>query len=228
MVARSETDTGATLPKTRKVTGSPFDPLVRAVFPRLAARTPRFVTPNMVTVSGLVATLAAGLAVGLSRLVPELLFVAAALVFVNWITDTLDGVLARQRGQCSRLGDYFDHIFDAVTCAALIVGTAFSGLADPAPVLLLGVLFLLCFAITYKGEHVTGVYELLTFGPTEVRFALIGVYVGAYFVHGPVVTVAGWAMTWVDVAASLSCAWALGYALILAVRYGRKAAALGE
>ncbi len=225
-VTRNETRAQADLPKARKITGSPFDPLVKALFPHIATRTPRFVTPNMITLSGLVATLLAGLAMVFSKIFPELLFLAAGLVFLNWVTDTLDGVLARQRNQCSQLGDFFDHIFDAITCAAIIIGSAFSGLAHPTPVLLLGVLSLLSFAITYKGEQVTGIYEVLTFGPTEVRFVLIGVLIAAYFFRGPLVSLLGWEMTWLDIVASLSCVWAFLYAFILAIRYGRQVAAL--
>jgi phosphatidylglycerophosphate synthase len=221
MVAGTHDDPQEAIPAVKRITGSPFDPLVKSLFPRIAARTPRFVTPNMVTVTGVVATALCGAALALSQLHPWLLFVAAGLLLLNWVADTLDGILARQRAQCSRIGDYLDHIFDAFTVAFVTIGIEYSGLAHHTLPLLVGVLFLLCFAITYKGEQVTGVYELLTFGPTEVRFVLVASFVGCYFVTAPLVTVAGIGLRLMDFTALLGVVWAAAYSVILAVRYGR-------
>lgn len=208
---------------TKKITRSPFDPLVQWLFPKLASRTPSSITPNMVTVAGLVASLMGGLAVAFARFSPELLFLAAALVLVNWITDTLDGVLARQRDQCSKLGDFYDHIFDAFTMTAFILGYAFSGLCHPVLPLLLGLVFLLCFVVTYKGEQVTGVYELLTLGPTEVRFMLALVYVAAYYLRQPLLQLASHQLRLLDLVSLVATVWAALYLFVLIGRYRRLA-----
>lgn len=221
MVARTHSETQGRLPPTKRITASPFDPLVKALFPKLAARTPRFVTPNMITISGVVASMVGGTALVLSRWWPGLLLLAAALVLFNWVADTLDGVLARQRDQCTRLGDFLDHVFDAVTVTAFILGSAFSGYSHPEIPLVLGMVFLLCFAITYKGEQVTGIYELLALGPTEVRFALIATYLATYFLREPLVTLGGMDLRILDLVAAFSTLWALIYAIILLRRYGR-------
>jgi phosphatidylglycerophosphate synthase len=221
MVASSHADPQAHIPPVKRVTGSPFDPLVKFLFPKIAAHTPRFITPNMVTVSGVVATALGGAALGFSRYAPWLLFVAAGLLMFNWVTDTLDGVLARQRGQCSRLGDYLDHIFDAVTMAAITIGIEYSGLCHSRIPLLVGVFFILGFVITYKGEQVTGVYELLTLGPTEIRFALVAFFIGCYFVTGPLVTVFGVSLRLMDFAALIGVTWSVVYDVILIRKYHR-------
>jgi phosphatidylglycerophosphate synthase len=219
MVAGTHSDLGSRSPAGKRVTGSPFDPLVKAVFPKIAARTPAFVTPNMVTLSGVLATILGGAALGFSRYARWLLLVAAALLLFNWVADTLDGVLARQRGQCSRLGDYLDHVFDAVTMAAIAIGIEYSGLCHATIPLLVGVFFILGFVITYKGEQVTGVYELLTLGPTEIRFALVAFFVGCYFVTAPLVTILGISMRLMDFAAIIGVIWSVVYDVILIRRY---------
>jgi phosphatidylglycerophosphate synthase len=221
MVTTPHADPPARGPTVKRVTGSPFDPLVKSLFPKIATHTPQFVTPNMVTVSGVAATMLAGAALALSRYAPWLLFVAAALLMFNWFTDTLDGVLARQRGQCSRLGDFLDHVFDAVTMAAVTIGIEYSGLAHPSIPLLVGVLFILGFVITYKGEQLTGVYELLTLGPTEIRFALVVFFVGCYFVTEPLVTVFGVGLRLMDVCALIGVVWSVVYDVVLIRRYHR-------
>jgi len=207
---------------TEKVTKSPFDPLVQALFPRLARRVPRWVSPNAITVAGLVATVGAGSALALAGGARWLLFVAAGLVLVNWAADTLDGIVARQRKQTSRLGDFLDHAFDAMAVAALTIGPALSGLVHPALALLHGVLTLVCFALTYKGEQATDDYELLAFGPTEVRFALTVVFVAAYFLPGSVVAIAGYPLQVLDLSALVGSLWAVVYGTIVFARYARR------
>lgn len=221
MVARTHADPPTNIPPVKRVTGSPFDPLVKAVFPKIAARTPACITPNMVTVSGVVATILGGVALGFSQVAPWLLFVAAGLLLYNWVTDTLDGILARQRGQCSRLGDYLDHIFDAVTMAAITIGIQYSGLCHGTIPLLVGVFFILGFVITYKGEQVTGVYELLTLGPTEIRFALVAFFIGCYFLTAPLVAVFGVGLRLMDFAAIIGVIWSVAYDVVLIRKYYR-------
>lgn len=204
---------------TKKITGSPFDPLVKALFPKLAAITPRWVTPNMITKLGLASSFATGIAVAFARYAPELLFLGSAFVILNWVTDTLDGVLARQRDQCSRIGDFYDHVFDAFMVANINIGLAFSGLCHPVLPLALGVVFLLNFAITYKGEQVTGVYELLTFGPTEVRFGIVFFLTTAYLFPGAVFTWQGQDLQVIDLGLVFGIIWSIIYILVLFRRY---------
>ena len=222
MVVRSRVDGPVPGTVTRKITGSPFDPLVKALFPRIAALVPLAVTPNMITKLGLAATFGTALSVVLARFVPSLLLVGSALVLVNWVADTLDGEVARQRGQCSRLGDFYDHIFDAFMCAAINIGLAFSGLCQPVLPLLLGVVFLLNFAITYKGEQATGVYELLTFGPTEVRLGIIFFFTTTYFFHGVVLDIWGLGLTVLDLGFVFGIVWSLAYIAVLFRRYEKR------
>jgi phosphatidylglycerophosphate synthase len=176
----------------------------------------------MVTVGGLLSTVGIAICFLLTVYAREFLFLAAALIIVNWGADTLDGVLARQRNQSSRLGDYYDHVFDAFSVAIINIGLAFSTLVHPVTPLLLGVVFLLNFAITYKGEQVTGVYELLTFGPTEVRFALFGFFIAAYFVPGPVVSVFGVGLQMLDITCLIGSFWSVIYIVILFNKYARR------
>lgn len=205
-----------------RFTGSPFDPLVRSVFPKLADSIPNSVSPNAVTFCGLLAAVLGSGALFLSRIEPAFYFAAAGSMVVNWIADTLDGVLARQRGKCTKLGDFLDHVFDAFTAVVIAVGIAGTGMANPVIIMLAGLIFLLCFAVTYKGEQVTGVYELLALGPTEVRLVLMGLFIAGYFIREPIVTVMGVGVWLFDIAGLIGIVWASVYALILTFRYGRR------
>jgi len=220
-----DTPTGArrrgelSLPGTTKITASPFDPVVRTIFPQLAERMPRSVSPNMVTIAGLACALLSALLLGLSGAAPWMLPLAAGLIMINWVTDTLDGELARHRGQTSRLGDFLDHVFDAVSAAALCLGSALSGQVHPVLPLALGVVILLAFSITYKGEQATGVYELLRLGPTEVRLLLSATLISAFLWPGPIVNLGRWDFTIMDLTAAAGLGWATVYCMTLFGRH---------
>lgn len=65
---------------------------------------------------------------------------AAGILILCWITDTLDGILARRAPGMTRLGAW-DPIFDGIMALGLIVGMVFGGYLPAvwlAPSLLLG------------------------------------------------------------------------------------------
>ena len=87
-----------------------LDPTVRAI-----ARTG--VTPNMLTIFGFLLNVgvAAVLAAGYLRLGGVLLLLSASF-------DALDGTLARQTGQQSRFGAFFDSTVDRYSEAVVLAG----------------------------------------------------------------------------------------------------------
>lgn len=87
----------------------------------------RGVDPNTLSVLGLATTVASALVFYLTpRDRAWLLGVGAAVLVVGATLDSLDGLVARQTGQASALGDYLDHAFDRFADVAVLLGFAFS------------------------------------------------------------------------------------------------------
>jgi phosphatidylglycerophosphate synthase len=160
---------------------SPFDPLVKRVFPNIEAKVPTGITANQITLFGHLASLLAVVFLLLSPLSRWWCPAAAAMLFVHWFTDTLDGPVARSRGT-SDLGHYLDHFGD-------ILGTVLIGLAvfmTPGSHLAVGVgvvtIYLLWMVHTQIRAELTGVTVIPPFGPTELHLVTIVALIAQAFV----------------------------------------------
>jgi len=95
----------------------------RRLLQAIAARLPRWVTSDGLTILGMVGALGTGAAYALSTLSPAWLWAASALLVVQWFGDSLDGTLARvRRAERPRYGYYLDHIVDAFSTVAIGAG----------------------------------------------------------------------------------------------------------
>jgi archaetidylinositol phosphate synthase len=141
----------------------------------LAAYTPERVNSDHLTMLGFVAQLAAGGFYALARF-DRLAFIPAIVCLaLNWLGDSLDGTLARVRGQQRpRYGFYVDHMVDTFGAVALMGGLAASGYMHPriAAGLLVG--FLVLSVQSYLATYTLGEFRLSfwRFGPTELRILL--------------------------------------------------------
>ena len=63
----------------------------------LAKKLPRFITPDILTIIGLIGALGTGLCYYFSKFEPVYLLIATSFLFLNWFGDSLDGTLARVR-----------------------------------------------------------------------------------------------------------------------------------
>jgi phosphatidylglycerophosphate synthase len=124
----------------------------------------------------------AGLSLASMRATPWAAWGAVSLVIcliANWFGDSLDGTVARVRGQQRpRYGYYVDHVIDLVGTTALMAGLSFSGLMSPLMAAAVATVYLLVCAEAYLSTHAAGVFKMsfLGFGPTELRIVLaIGV-----------------------------------------------------
>ena len=99
----------------------------RRLLRAIAARLPRWVTSDGLTVVGMAGALGTGAAYALSTLSTVWLWAASALLVVNWLGDSLDGTLARvRRAERPRYGYYLDHIVDEFSTAAVGAGIGLS------------------------------------------------------------------------------------------------------
>ena len=88
-------------------------------------------TPNALTVMGLLASVAAAWCYLRWWLNLMLLPAAATLVLLSGFIDAIDGVLARKTGKVSAFGGFFDSVADRYSDALVLGAITLSGLCHP-------------------------------------------------------------------------------------------------
>ena len=106
--------------------GSFRKPVDAAVKPIGHALKKTGLTPDHLTVVGLLVGISAGVAIGAGRL-----WLGAALVVLAALPDLLDGALAKAAGSSSQRGAFFDSTVDRVTDMFLLGGIAWYFAVDP-------------------------------------------------------------------------------------------------
>jgi|TARA_R110002110_G_scaffold135325_1_gene319304 CDP-diacylglycerol--glycerol-3-phosphate 3-phosphatidyltransferase len=108
-------------------------PVDRAVKPIGALLRKTRLTPDHLTIVGLLVGIAAAVAIGFGRL-----WLGLALVILAALPDLLDGALAKASGTSSQRGAFFDSTVDRVTDSLLLggIGWHFALTEDPRIVLL--------------------------------------------------------------------------------------------
>src|SRR3989440_12775374 len=142
----------------------------------LAAGVPRAIRSNHLTAIGTIGAAAAGIAYALTTYHPAWLWVASAMLVVNWLGDSLDGTLARVRGtQRPKYGYYLDHVVDAFSTAVIGLGIGLSPYVDLGLALGMVIVYLALSINVYLESSVFGVFKISygRIGPTEVRLLLI-------------------------------------------------------
>jgi len=143
----------------------------------LAAKLPRRILPDDMTAVGVGAAIAVAVAYQLANDGRGWLWVASALLVVQWIGDSLDGTLARVRGiERPTYGYYLDHLVDALSTAAIGIGLGLS----PYMLLSTGTLIVVAYLILSINVYLES-FAFNRFsigygkiGPTEIRLILIG------------------------------------------------------
>jgi len=136
---KPETDIAKPSPTNRDI----IDRLTYPLLSKFAIFIPRSVHPNTVTGAAIAAAILASAA--LAFIPSSRSFLVCAALLVAWVIfDSLDGIHARNTGQCSKFGGFLDHFGDA------------SGM------------FLLQAAIIYRFD----IHEPIVFGAILLRQAL--------------------------------------------------------
>jgi phosphatidylglycerophosphate synthase len=137
----------------------------------IARRLPAIVRPDHLTALALAAAVAFAVAAASGSFL-----VAAALLVVHWLGDSLDGTLARvRRAERPRYGYYLDHLADAVATALVGLGLGLSAHMHLAAGLVLVIAYLALSINSYLETQALGRFSLGygRLGPTEARLALI-------------------------------------------------------
>ncbi len=148
----------------------------RRVLRTVAARLPRWVTSDHLTLLGVLGAVAVGAAYALTTYDIRWLWAASGALAVNWFGDSLDGTLARvRRAERPRYGYYLDHLVDAFSTAVVGAGIGLSPFVRIEVALLLVVAYLALSINVYLETAVFGVFRLGYgwIGPTEARLILI-------------------------------------------------------
>jgi len=174
----------------------------RTLLRAIAARLPRRVLPDDLTILGVVAALGVCAAYQLSNESSAWLWVASALLVVQWLGDSLDGTLARvRRIERPKYGYYVDHLVDAIATAAIGIGLGLS----PYMLLSIGTLIVVGYLIlsinVYLESFAFGRFSIGYgwIGPTEMRLILIALNTALALGLGLDFTLAGLELTVLDV-----------------------------
>ncbi|MDP6048179.1 MAG: CDP-alcohol phosphatidyltransferase family protein [Candidatus Bathyarchaeota archaeon] len=89
------------------------------------------VTPNALTVMGLLASTASAWAYLHWRIDRIYFIVAASFILLSGILDAFDGILARKTGKVTKSGGFFDSVADRYSDAVVLGAIVISGLCDP-------------------------------------------------------------------------------------------------
>jgi phosphatidylglycerophosphate synthase len=186
----------------------------------MAARAPRWVTSDGLTMLGLSAQIGAGIAYALARWDRRALLLGIVFIAFNWLGDSLDGTLARVRQQQRpRYGFYVDHVVDIFGSAALLGGLAVSGLVHGWIAAALLVAFLLLAGESYLATYALGSFEMSQgwFGPTELRILLIAA--NLRLLWSPYATLFGHRWLLFDVGGVIGAVGMLAMAAMVAARH---------
>jgi len=160
----------------RRVHGALTASVERRVLVWMAERMPGWVGSDGLTVLGLGAQIGAGVEYALARHHRWALGAVIACIVLNWFGDSMDGTLARVRGQQRpRYGFYVDHIVDVVGAVALMVGMGCSGMVHWWVAMAMLIAFLVLASESYLATYTLARFELSQgmFGPTEIRVLMI-------------------------------------------------------
>lgn len=146
----------------------------------LCAHMPASVTPDKLTIIGMIGAVMIFAGYVASNLAPSWLLLAIAGYGVQWFGDSLDGSLARYRHiERPSYGYFIDHSCDGLANLLIVAGMGLSPFVtmDVAMVALAG--YLLMSIHAFLSARVVGELRLsyMAAGPTELRLVLIGMTV---------------------------------------------------
>ena len=151
-------------------------PLERPALAWLAAHMPHWVTPDLLTMIGLFASLLIFISYWLTQKSSAFLWLASFGFVLNWFGDSLDGTLARYRKiERPKYGFFVDHVIDAIDEVMVFLGLGMSPYVTFTVANLALVGYLLVSIQVYISTAVHSVFKISygKLGPTEIRLIAI-------------------------------------------------------
>jgi archaetidylinositol phosphate synthase len=159
-------------------------PLERPALQWIAAHLPAWVTPDIMTITGIVGALVITLGYGLSQFHPAFLWLATLGFIINWVGDSMDGTLARYRHiERPKYGFYIDHVTDVLTEIIIILGLGLSPYISFSVASMCCIAYITMSVLVYVRMNVMGEFKISygKLGPTEVRVLAIILNTVMYF-----------------------------------------------
>ena len=150
--------------------------LERPALKWLAARMPAWVTPDVLTWIGILASILIFISYALTNVSEYFLILASFGFVLNWFGDSLDVTLARYRHiERPRFGFLIDHFVDAISTVLIFIGLGISPYVDITVASMGVIAYLLVSIMVYLITYVTGVFNITSakIGPTEIRVLAI-------------------------------------------------------
>lgn len=174
--------------KHRRVNDILLGPLERPAIQWLVAHMPYWVTPDILTFFGFLASILVGVSYYLTNFDERYIWLASLGFVLNWFGDSLDGNLARYRKiERPRYGFFIDHTIDTISEVIIFIGIGLSPYVDLTLALIALVGYLCMANLVYITTSVKGVFKISygSLGPTEVRVIAILSNAAMYFLHQP-------------------------------------------
>src|SRR6476660_7889768 len=173
-----------------RINDSFLAPLERPALQWLCKHMPAWMTPDILTVIGVIGGVVMAAAYWLCNVNKNFLWIVDLGLVINWFGDSLDGSLARYRKiERFKYGYFVDHTVDITTQTIVLLGLGASPFVHFSYALLALVGYLHIGILTYINTAVSGVYKISygKIGPTEVRVFLLGVNALFYFGTNPLI-----------------------------------------
>jgi phosphatidylglycerophosphate synthase len=170
--------------KHKRVNDILFGPLERPALQWLAAHSPGWMTPDILTLIGIIGALVIFAGYVLSGSNPAFLWLASLGFVINWYGDSLDGTLARYRKiERPKYGFFVDHTVDAFGQLWILAGIGLSPYVSFSVAMLALVGYLMMSVLVYVTTFVTGEFKISygKLGPTEIRVIAILANVAFFF-----------------------------------------------
>jgi phosphatidylglycerophosphate synthase len=160
-------------------------PLERPALKWLAGHMPAWVTPDIMTIIGVVCAFVIVAGYLLSTLNRDFLWLASLGYVINWFGDSLDGTLARYRQiERPKYGFFVDHVLDAFCEVWIFLGLGFTPYVSFNIACLCLISYLLLSILVFVRSYVSGEFKISysKLGPTELRLIAISLNTSMFFI----------------------------------------------
>ena len=167
----------------------------------LASRMPAWIAPDHLTAIGVFGAAIVFAGYLLSHRDPGYLWLANLGLMVHWFGDSLDGTVARVRGQeRARYGFFLDQTIDVVGNILIMVGAGLSPYMrlDSALLSLTSYHALTIYSLIRNAVFNEYRISMAGFGPTEVRIILFAMNAGIFFAGAHTGFLGFERLTWCD------------------------------
>ena len=174
--------------KLRKTNKSILAPISKYLIDLILPLIPPSVKPNDITIFKFITCAIASVLFYLASFNKAWLIVAMLPLFLSWVTDSLDGEVARTRNQTSDKGFFLDLFSDAMGSTLICLGIAFSSYSVFAlwviiPILQLILTIVILFWIILKQEFLLPAIGFDEGTVMLIVFAIAGFYLSEPIMH---------------------------------------------